>query len=111
MLPRANIEQCANSANGSSGNPPPLTCLTPIAGVVINLAFFLLGAACVIFLIKGSITLILSAGNEKSVQQGKQTITYAIFGTVLVLSSYIIIRVIIQLISPDLNLLEFSIGE
>jgi hypothetical protein len=78
----ANLKAC--------GEAPQLSCLANLIPVIINLAFVFLGAACVIFLLWGSIRFITSGGDQKAVQGAKATITYAIIGTVLVLSAFIL---------------------
>lgn len=59
---------------------------------LINFAMFSVGALSIIFLVVGGIRMSTSAGNPKSIAAARKTITYAIVGLVLALSSVVILN-------------------
>ncbi len=68
-----------------------IECLPTIFHNVVN-AFLLFGGTVALFLIVWSgIRLILSGGDAKQVQSARQTMTYAIVGLIVVLSSFTIV--------------------
>lgn len=77
---------------------PSLACLAQVVGNIINVAFLFLGAACIIFLFYGALLFVLSRGDQKAVQKARGTMTYAVIGTVLVLSSYLILNLLASLL-------------
>lgn len=71
-----------------------LACLPIVFSNLINAALLFIGSVAVILFIFAGITFIRSGGDPKQVQTARQTITYAIIGIVLVMSSYAIISII-----------------
>ncbi|MDP3993794.1 MAG: hypothetical protein Q8P75_02320 [bacterium] len=61
---------------------------------VINIALFVVGLLAVVFLIIGGFRYITAAGNEEQVEGAKQTIFHAIIGLIIVILSFVIVRVI-----------------
>jgi len=84
----AKVAQCATALGNSDA--PQLACLIGVVGSFINLAFVFLGAVCLIFLLYGAIKFITSQGDPKAIKSARDTMTYAVIGTALVLSTYII---------------------
>ena len=87
----AGISTCPNTGNGIA---PPLTCLSGVITAIITLAFWFVGAVCLIFLLWGAIKFITSSGDPKAVKSARDTMTYAVIGTVIVLGTYAIISLI-----------------
>ncbi len=87
-------ESCTGAAD-----PDVNTCgLTQMLEVVINVAALIVamtGSAALLMFIIGGLMLIISAGSQEKVQQGKNIIQAAAIGIVLVLGSWVIINVII----------------
>lgn len=77
---------------------PSLACFAPIIVNVINVAFMFLGFVAVVFLLYGSIRFILSRGDQKAVAAAKNTITYAIIGTVLIVLAFVLITIFTNLL-------------
>lgn len=71
-----------------------LSCLPIVFGNVINAALIFIGSVALILFILAGITFIRSGGDPKQTQMARQTLTYAVIGLVVVLSSYAIIGVI-----------------
>lgn len=77
------------------GTPKGLTIpgiLATIANMLISMAGFFL----VVMLIYGGIVYLTSAGNEKRVETGKNVITYAIIGIVIIFAAYLVAQFVIQ---------------
>lgn len=84
---------------------PNLTCVTP-EGVatlnclpalfvnIVNALLGLSGAAALFLVIYSGIKLITSGGEAKQVEGARHTLTYAVLGLVIVLTSFIIINII-----------------
>jgi hypothetical protein len=87
------------------GNPFPGGQLTQPGSVeewiaaIINIALYLAGILAVIFIIYGGFLYITSGGNEAQAKKGRATLTYAIIGLVLVILSFVIIRVITSFVT------------
>ena len=71
-----------------------LSCLPIVFGNIINAALIFIGSVALILFIYAGILFMRSGGDQKQVQTARQTITYAIIGLVVVLSSYAIINII-----------------
>jgi len=63
---------------------------------VLSVSLTLIGLAGFVMLIVGSLRWMLSGGNSQNVDKAKKTMTFAIVGLVLALSSYMIINLIAQ---------------
>jgi len=61
---------------------------------IINIALTIAGLIAVLFLIIGGFRYITSAGNEETAEQAKAIITNAIIGIVVIILSFVIVRVI-----------------
>jgi hypothetical protein len=62
-----------------------------LGGLIVGLIRFLLtmiGALSVLFIIIGSVRMVTSAGNEKAVTAGKQTVTWAVIGLAVALLAF-----------------------
>lgn len=77
------------------GARPTVTCV--ISGVVQFLLAIVFIFA-VVFLVIGGFRYIVSQGNEEGVEKAKGTITNAIIGIIVVLLSWIILRVVINVL-------------
>ena len=61
---------------------------------VINILLSIAGLVAVIFLIVGGFRYITAGGNEENAEAGKKTIINAIIGIVVIILSFVIVRVI-----------------
>jgi hypothetical protein len=77
---------------------PSLGCLAIIVVNIIDLAFFFLGAVTVLYFLYGAILFLFSRGENKAVGKAKSTITFAVIGFIVVASSFVIVRIILQLL-------------
>lgn len=70
---------------------------TRFADLVSRVVLILLtvsGLVAVVLIIIGGFQMILSRGNEESAKKGKQTLTYAVIGLVVVIMSFAIVSII-----------------
>lgn len=63
---------------------------------IINIALGVAGLVAVLFLIIGGFRYITSAGNEEASEQAKKIILNAIIGIVVIILSFVVVRVIGQ---------------
>lgn len=78
---------------GNTGVP----CQSTFSGIVMQIIQILLsiaGLVAVIFLIVGGFRYITAGGNEETAEAAKKTITNAIIGIVVIILSFVIVRVI-----------------
>ncbi len=70
---------------------------------VISIALFLLFILSLIFLIVGGIMWITSSGNKEGLAKAKATVTYALVGLALGLSSFLILNTILAFLGMTPN--------
>ncbi len=108
----AQVQNIADSGCVVDG-VPTLKCLE----VLFQNVIFLAGASVIlilfIMLVVGSFKYLTSAGDQEKIAGAKKTITYALLGVFLFMSSYLILNVIQMLfIGPDgPSLFNFKIPE
>ncbi|MBL8029734.1 MAG: hypothetical protein JNN11_00610 [Candidatus Doudnabacteria bacterium] len=68
---------------------------------IIDLMLIFAGMIAVMFIIIGGYWYITSAGNEEQAEKGKGTLLNAIIGIVLIVLSWVIIRVVTNLVGND----------
>jgi hypothetical protein len=61
---------------------------------IINILLAIVGLVAVLFLIIGGFRYITAGGNEETAEAGKKTIINAIIGIVIVILSFVIVRVV-----------------
>jgi len=82
--------------NGSSNPLTQLEDVGSLVSIIVNAAFVLAGIILLFFLIFGGISIIAGAGkdNPEQAAKGKQAITSAVLGFVVVFASYWIVQLI-----------------
>ena len=73
--------------------PTSLACIPVFLNNIINIASILAGVATVFFIVWGGIRFITSGGDPVKVEGAKKTITYATFGFVIIVLSFVIMKV------------------
>ena len=79
---------------GTASGLPNQTSITDILIVIINILLAIAGLVAVIFLIVGGFRYITAGGNEEASDSAKKTIVNAIIGIVIIILSFVIVRVI-----------------
>jgi|SRR5581483_4022876 len=75
-------------------NVATLNCAIPLFHNIVNTLIIFAGVVAVFLIVIGGIKLINSGGDPKQLEGAKKTITYALVGLVLILSSFLIINFI-----------------
>ena len=81
--------------------PAKLSELEDIFGNIVGVALELAGIVLFIMLIVGGFKYTTSGGNPQQAEAAKKTITYAIFGIVLLAMSFLILKLIQQFTGVD----------
>lgn len=81
---------------GSLGNSQTPT---QFIGNIIRLLLGIAGAVAVLFIIYGGYLYITSAGNSEQAEKGRTTLTNALIGVVIIILSYVMVTVIVNLVS------------
>ncbi|MCL2110207.1 pilin [Microgenomates group bacterium] len=82
-----------------------VTCLIANAASIV---FTLVGFAGFLMLVVGGIRFMLSGGTAQSIQQSTKTVTGAVIGLVLALSSFLIVTLISQFTGVNLGTIIFE---
>jgi lysylphosphatidylglycerol synthetase-like protein (DUF2156 family) len=85
--------QFQTPSSGGTGLPND-TSVSSFILKIINIALTVAGLIAVLFLIIGGFRYITSAGNEETAEQAKKIIINAIIGIVVIILSFVIVRVI-----------------
>lgn len=73
--------------------------LPAIVSLIVNTILYLGGALVVIAIIWGGIMYITAAGDAAKAERARNTITYAIIGAIVIMMSFVIIKVVVSAIS------------
>jgi hypothetical protein len=76
-------------------NPLGTTRIPKIVGNILNAALGLLGSISLLMFIYGGVTWVTSGGATERVQKGKNIVTWAVLGLLLVFSSYALLRFVL----------------
>lgn len=77
-------------------NPIKANSIPELIGNVINVALEIVGSLALIMFIYGGFTWMLAAGNESAVEKGKNILTWATIGLVVIFASYSLVNFIIN---------------
>ena len=83
-----------NSGAFSAGSTPQQFIVA-----IIQIMLLFSGMIAVVFVIIGGYRYITSNGNEESAEKGRNTLVNAIIGLVIIILSYVIINVVVNLVS------------
>ncbi|HSX02836.1 MAG TPA: hypothetical protein VLI05_06025 [Candidatus Saccharimonadia bacterium] len=81
------------AACGSSCNSG--TTVPGVLNGVVSVLIFLIGAVSVIMIVVGGLRFVLSNGDSKAAESGRQTILYAVIGLVVAIAAYAIVKFVI----------------
>jgi hypothetical protein len=87
-------EVCTTDSYGQEVCAIPLVGLETVFANIIEVILGLAAIALFLMLVVGGFKYITSGGDPKSVESAKNTLTYAIFGMVLLASAFLILRFI-----------------
>jgi len=89
---------------GAEGYDPSLTQADSARSFILNVTNFVLGflgLIAVLIIIYGGFLYLTAAGKEEQATKGKNSLTYAIIGIVIILGSYAIVNTILLSASPE----------
>ncbi len=87
------------NSNITNGN------IVGLISTVIRIILFISGAVAVLFVVIGGATYLTAGGNDEQTAKAKKTITNALIGIVIIILSYVIVNVVVNLVNCG-----FSIG-
>ena len=101
-LPQKALAQCSNTGDTISEGiecaggtlPENLSGSGGIITNVINVLLGIVGVVAIIMVIVGALRMVLSAGNEKTVADARNTILYAVIGLIVAILAFAIVNFI-----------------
>jgi hypothetical protein len=96
------LRTCPDSSNTSLNLPNPLGGTVTVPGLIrniINAALGIVGSLALLMFIYGGFTWMLAAGNEQAVEKGKNILTWATVGLVVIFASYSLVDFVIKAIT------------
>lgn len=90
------------------GEPPQLSGLTTVFENIVKVLVALGGFGLLIMLLLGGFKYITSGGDPKATEGAKNTLTYAIGGFILLIGSFLVLKLIEQFTGVS-NITEFTI--
>lgn len=100
-FPHSVLAQVASPSVVTEGqivNPIRYESLGELIVALIRFLLIMVGSLSVLFIIIGAVRMVTSAGNEKAVTAGKQTVQWAVLGLVVALMSFSVIAMVQSLI-------------
>lgn len=97
-----NVQNGLTGIRSTFGFSGGITSATTLKDLIINIIRIMLmfaGIIAVVFVIIGGYMYITSGGNAEQAEKGKNTVVNAIVGIVMIILSYVIINVIVNLVS------------
>lgn len=91
------VPDCAHKQGGCDK-------IEQLLDVVVNYGTILMGvsgAVALIFFIVGGIQMLTSGGNESKVTKGKETVTYATIGLIIIFGAFTAVKFILRIIDPS----------
>ena len=73
---------------------PTLKCLEAVFSNIVKVAVSFVTLALFIMLVIGGFKLLTSGGNPKTTESARSTMTYAIIGLIVIIASYLIMKII-----------------
>jgi type IV secretory pathway VirB2 component (pilin) len=79
-------------------NPLGVDNIPDLIGKIIQGVLGVVGSMALLMFIFGGITWMTSGGNEEKIKKGKQIIVWAIFGIVIIFTSYSILNLVFEIL-------------
>lgn len=83
-----------------------IQCLEPLFQNVVIAIVSLVGVALFVMLVVGGFKFLLSGGDQKQLEQAKNTVTYAIIGLVVIVVAFLILQTIKVFTGVDVTKFE-----
>lgn len=91
-----------------ASTPTSLACIPLFLGNIINGAAVLAGMAAIFFIVIAGIRYITSGGDPEKVAKARGTVTYAVVGLVILLLSFVIIKLFSGITKVDCRFIGIS---
>lgn len=85
-------------AQKTLANPLGTVSIPELIGRVITAILGIIGSLSLLIFIYGGLTWMTSGGNEEKVKKGKQIIVWAVFGIVIIFTSYSILNLVFEIL-------------
>ena len=92
------VKNAAAVANPTLDNPLGTDDLRVLIGRIIKVILGLSGAVALLMFTYGGIQWLISRGDAKKVQAGKDTLTWAVFGLVVIFTAYALVGALLEAI-------------
>ena len=83
---------------GELANPLGVTKIPDLIGKIIQGALGVVGSLALLMFIYGGLTWMTSGGNEEKIKKGKQILVWAVFGIVIIFTSYSILNLVFEIL-------------
>lgn len=85
-------------AAGKLPNPLGITDVPTLIGRIISGAIGIVGSLALLMFIYGGITWMTSGGNEEKIKKGQKIIVWAVFGLVVIFTSYAVLSLLFKIL-------------
>jgi hypothetical protein len=92
------FNQVGQLFGAGQNSPAGSTDLGQLILVIIQLGLLVAASVAVIFLMLGAYRYVVSRGNEEETENAKKTMTHAIFGLIVIVLAYAIVRIITEIL-------------
>lgn len=96
---KANTVSLVNPLGGTATKPVGTTDPKIIIGTVINQALGIVGSIALLVFVYGGVTWMMAMGNDQQITKGKDILIWATVGIILIFSSYVLVKFVIEAIS------------
>lgn len=94
-----------------SGDVATFTSLETLFGNLVRFIVAFAGVALFVMLLAGGFSFLFSGGDPKKLEQARGTITSAVIGLVVIVSAYVILRIIGVFTGTEDIITKFTIGQ
>lgn len=88
------VQWPSSCLEGPDGDVATIQCLVPLFQNVVSALLSVAAIGLFAMFVVGGFNLLMSGGNPKQMEQGKNTLTYAVIGVVVMVLAYLIIQII-----------------
>ncbi|OGK22034.1 hypothetical protein A3C23_03040 [Candidatus Roizmanbacteria bacterium RIFCSPHIGHO2_02_FULL_37_13b] len=85
-------------------NGTPINTMADVISIVLKFLIPFAGILLFVYLVWGGFTLLTSQGEPEKIGSGKKKITYAIFGFILLVFSYLLVGIISRILGVGLGI-------
>jgi amino acid transporter len=79
-----------------------------VVNLIVTNIFLIAGLILFIGIVMGGFTLMTKGSNPEEMHKGQQMLTYSAIGFVLIIVSYFVVRIVLQILGVDNTLLDVN---